>query len=154
METHEIIALLQNDANVGDYFRGVFSKDLAPKSVLAPCAIIINTEPISNPKGHWIAIWIDRDRIADFFDSGGNKAGFFHKFLKENSIKYTENTTRIQGGLTKTCGMYCVLFLKARCQGASMQKFVDQFSATDYVQNDIRVTDTLNSFFSLNYKPI
>ena len=79
----------------------------------------MNTDPISEPGQHWVSLFIDHDNYAEYFDSFGLPPLYSEIFdcLENNKIGMLfYNSIQIQGVTSKTCGNYCVLFVKLRCQ--------------------------------------
>ena len=70
-------------------FGGVFAKDRLPLVVeKKPTFYIVNTDPISKPGRHWIAIYVGDE--VEFFDSLGRKPDYYDErleyFLINNSV--------------------------------------------------------------------
>jgi hypothetical protein len=110
-------------------FIGVFPRDLLPKEKITkrPIALIVNTDPSYLPGQHWIALFINTDNVAEYFDSYGlpplNKEIF--QFLnKLNVEKLVYQTKQLQGLRSSTCGHYCVTFIKLRCQEIPFYKIL------------------------------
>jgi hypothetical protein len=106
---------------------GTFARDQLPVIKKRPCAIIMNTDTSLEPGEHWVAVMISVDNSAEYFDSFG--FGPMHTevidFLADNKVtKLLYNKQQLQSPLTSTCGIYCVLFVKLRCQGISFQEFM------------------------------
>jgi len=138
MNTLEINYLLS------DYscYIGTYPRDLLPyKKVSDRSAIIINTDDSSNPGQHWVPLFLDKG-IAEYFDSFGFK--IIHndilKFLNKNNIKkIIYNNKQLQSVTTSTCGAYCVLFVKFRCNNYSFCDFIHYFS-NNTINNDLKAS--------------
>lgn len=117
---------------------GVYAADTLPKKIRVPCGIVVNTEPKNQSGAHWVAIFINKNNYADFFDSFGmgivikNHLHFIKKHAK--SLKY--NTLALQGQTSAVCGHYCLLFLKYRSQNRSYHKFLTTMSHGNAEIND------------------
>jgi len=102
-------------------FLGTFARDQLPTSLpkFRPLAIIMNTDPINLPGQHWVSIFVDETNCAEYFDSYGLPPlhSEILNCIGNNNIKnLSYNSMQIQGVSSNTCGHYCVLFVKLRCQ--------------------------------------
>ncbi len=138
MNTQEINSLLSNY----ECFIGTYPRDVLPKNRIQskPCAIIINTDESTKPGQHWVALFLRKDGVAEFFDSFG--LSYIHedilKFLKRNKIKnLIYNSKQLQSVTTSTCGAYCILFVKYRCSGLSFCDVINYFS-NNRLNNDMK----------------
>ena len=86
MDTREISDILKRDRFTKHHFRGVFACDQLPKQYMPrPSALVINTDPADKPGQHWVAIYITRDGVGEYFDSygkGTNIPQIEHWFIK------------------------------------------------------------------------
>ena len=108
---------------------GTFACDQMPLLRIRkrPFALIMNTDPISEPGQHWVALFVTKNKTAEYFDSYGLSPlnPEVYQFLNHNNVNsLAYNTNQIQGINTTTCGAYCVLFLKLRCQNISFQEII------------------------------
>ena len=113
-------------------FKGVFPCDSIPsKRFELPYALIINTDPASKPGTHWVALYIDQDNHAEFFDSFGlplvNK--YIVDFIDDNCASACWNSVCIQSELSIKCGQFALGFIKARLQGINADKFIGLFTS-------------------------
>lgn len=73
---------------INGIFKGVYPCDLLPKRFSLPAAFIINLSSHKTRGSHWVALYIDRKRVAHYFDSFGfspqqnNIATFIKKHSK------------------------------------------------------------------------
>ena len=86
MNTLEIEELLSGM----DSFWGVFALDLIPAvAFYKPGLFVVNTDPISLPGQHWVAILVDD--TSEFFDSLGREPSYYDEkiehFLINNSTR-------------------------------------------------------------------
>ena len=135
MNTAQLIHCAKQDRLLSKYFDGVFASDTLPKR--SPGCYIFNTDPISKPGSHWQARFIESDGSIEHFDSYGRAA---------QTTSY--NSTRIQGPLSSSCGQYCLYYLCHKVRGRGMKEIVNDFS-TDYVLNDLCITEFINRHFDL-----
>jgi hypothetical protein len=80
---------------------GVFSPDTLPLRVnVYPSAYICNTDPSHLPGKHWVVMWMENPRKAEFFDSLGHSPNHYDdrikKFLANNSDNITHNEQILQ----------------------------------------------------------
>ncbi len=128
-------------------FLGTFSRDFLPRKYIRkrPCALIVNTDESTKPGEHWISLFLTKSNKAEYFDS----FGFYplhkeiYKFLEINRIKtLVYNTEQLQDYSSKTCGAYCVLFVKFRCLNLSFCDVINLFS-TNRINNDLKASLSL-----------
>ncbi len=126
-----------------DCFIGTYPRDLLPKEKIKirPCALIVNTDESSKPGEHWLAIYLNANGTAEYFDSFGFMPmhNDIIKFLLRNNIKsLIYNPNQIQSITTKTCGAYCVLFVKFKCLNYDFCDLMNCFSNNKY-KNDVKI---------------
>jgi len=120
-------------------FKGTFPYDKLPniKYTERPLGIILNTDPANKPGEHWVALFISTDNKAEYFDSFGRKPININKFLKINNIsELIYNKQMVQCIFSSNCGLYCILYLKTRCNGISFKDFLSIYS-NDRCLNDL-----------------
>lgn len=52
-------------------FKGVFPCDELPKNFTLPAAFVINLSKHNSRGSHWVGLFIDKQRNAEYFDSFG-----------------------------------------------------------------------------------
>lgn len=109
---------------------GVYAADRIPFKLELPAALIVNTDPASQPGTHWIAIYIDKYGSGVYFDSYGEKPrSKHHRHRLRRLCKTIEyNTKRLQSWDSKVCGEYCIMFIYNMCSGRSLRSFCKLFS--------------------------
>jgi hypothetical protein len=112
-----------------DCYIGTFSCDRLPNTLISkrPIALIMNTDPVTKPGQHWVAIYIDKCNDAEYFDSFDfpplNKEVYeFMTNQRVNSLTY--NRKQIQDITTTTCGHHCVIFIKLRCHDITLREIL------------------------------
>ena len=135
---------IQNEMKNYKCFKGVYPRDLLPLRHISerPIAMILNTDNSSKPGEHWVALFIEDNNQAEYFDSFGFKPlcceiKEFLKINKIHSLKY--NKSRIQSVFSDKCGAFCILYLKLRCKHFSFEEFLKLFS-NNYLANDLVVS--------------
>ena len=129
MNTFEIIDQLKEL----DCFQGVFPLDKLRnyKFKKIPMGIVINLDFSNEPGSHWVALYVNEQNEAIYFDSFGfiNLNEYFLSFLKKNKIKgIIFNKFQIQSFTSDVCGAHCIIFLKMICNGFSFNEILSQFS--------------------------
>ena len=149
MDSLDIAQILKTDRYTKHYFRGVFPSDRLPRQYLPrPSALVVNTDPSTKPGQHWIAIYVTRNGVGEYFDSYGLPPVLpaLSGFLTRNASAVHYNPYRLQGPLTAVCGQYCLFFLLHRCRDISMNKIL-HFFTEDTSDNDFLVNDFVSGHF-------
>ena len=128
MNTAQIEWILRRDPYCKKIFKGVYARDQI-KRVSYPSAYIINNDPSTRPGRYWIAVFIDRREIGQYFDSYGlpPKVLGFTEFMNRNSKKWIWNRKTLQGLYSAVCGQYCIYFVLFRCRGVSLRSIPSHF---------------------------
>jgi len=147
MNTVQISTILNN--TIGDGLLGVFPSDKLPRKVVGPAVLIVNTDPSNKPGGHWVAIYVRRDGIAEYFDSYGlpPQGKTISRFLKKFEGCYFSKQ-QIQGLFSSVCGHYCIFFAVRRWHNYSLEKILATFSE-NLEENDELITDWVNENFEV-----
>ena len=122
-----------------------------PNAISTPCGIVVNTDPDSKPGTHWVAIYIDRFRNCEYFDSYGLPPFVNHhkKFLHTTSSKLIHNTREMQSLHSNVCGQYCLLYLYFRAHSRSLLDFQRLFS-----NNTLRNDEILKAKYQTCFKRV
>ena len=70
MNTLQIERLLKKDLKSKAIFKKVCALDQLEKPTF-PSAYVINSDPSSEPKEHWVAVYFDKRNRGEYFDSYG-----------------------------------------------------------------------------------
>ena len=127
-----------------DCYLGTFSRDSIPNKVYTqrPLGMIINTDPLDKPGQHWVALYINENNYAEYFDSFGTKpiCCEIQQFLKMNRVKLVSyNKHELQSIFSSNCGAFCILYLKLRCNKFSFKEFVRVFTKNSILNDAIVV---------------
>lgn len=140
MDGHQLESVMRHDPHAAGMFCGVFASDTLPRSVSHfPACFIVNTDPIRKSGTHWQAIFIDKDRRGEFFDSYG-MAPYIRDhviFLDKMCKSYKYNRQDLQSIDSAVCGQYCVMNLLFKAHGYTLNYFLDCFFSADCVKNDV-----------------
>ena len=142
MDTIQITQTVQALSPLRKRFLGVYPVDKLKKiRVLIVHGCIVNTAPSTHKGEHWVAMYFNQNHI-EFFDSYGEKSkGIIQKWLQSKKKKIINNSKRVQGLLTATCGAHCIYYLFHKSKGYSMKQITRK-------QTDQKVTDFVNSVYS------
>ena len=135
MDEVEIEKILSK--TLGKQFKGVFSFDeWRSLKRCSPAAYVFNTQPSSVKFGHWIAIYIQNNGKAIFFDSFGRSPanlGFLN-FLEKHAKTFYYNNVAVQNPFTAVCGQHVICFLLKVCFSGK-NAWLKLFSS-DLLKND------------------
>jgi hypothetical protein len=97
-------------------FMGVFALNKIPQHIAAPACFIVNTDTHNLEGEHWLAVSFESHGRIYVFDPFGM---FYPKLLTDRlhclpKKRIIYNTVMYQKPWEKTCGQYCLDFLKTR----------------------------------------
>lgn len=110
----------------------VAPRDCIPPITKFPAGLVINTDSHIEPGEHWVSVFIGEDRNPIYFDSFGLPPLHLDliKFLNENSHSHwIYNKLTLQHPESKSCGIYCIQFLKDIFKSRSIEHFQSYFSS-------------------------
>ena len=103
MDNHQLMSIIRQETCLKRRIIGVYPRDRLPKLVKnprVPFGLIVNTDTSKGPGEHWVAIWVDSEGHAVFFDSFGEPPLFYgleiDKFLTRNFGRFELNTIQVQ----------------------------------------------------------
>ena len=146
LTTNFIANKLRNDIHANRYFGGVFPFNVLPRIICYPVAIVINTHPSNKEGEHWLAMYFDKTRFCEFFDSFGFGPDYYDLdgYVKTFSTNYAFNKTQLQSLDSDTCGYYCLNFILLKCRGFSLQEIISSFDKNDFKKNDTLIRNIIN----------
>ena len=129
-------------------FVGTYSVNLLPENPLRkrPLGLIVNLDPHYEPGSHWVALFIDENNNASYFDSFGFpmfKKSILEFLIKNNVNQIEYNKYILQSVKSSVCGAFTILFLKMRCNGFSLAEFLKLYS-NNFDNNDLIALRILN----------
>ena len=149
LSTQELNRIANQDPTLKKIFGGTFPCDGLPRPPPKKVCYIVNTDPAGQPGQHWIALWLDNQRI-EVIDSYGLPLEWYPKtqplidWITTLDKRYwIANGATLQGLHSAACGHYCLAYLKLKARGGSLSDFLALFSK-DYVQNDQKVATILD----------
>ncbi len=139
LDTFDLEVLIQKNPCLDSYAepKNVFAADELSKAARkVPRFMIVNTDPISKPGQHWVAIFVNRRNEADYFDSfAESPPPLIAEYLRHfKNVNYSQH--KLQDELTFLCGLFAYFFIAHRCQGYKMRDISNFFSFSDYHIND------------------
>ena len=122
--------------NLNDYFGGVFSKDNLPNKLIKGKYYIINLNNHNQSGSHWTCFYYNYPLYSIYYDSYGYPA----PLEVQNKIKpYIFNDVDIQDYNSRSCGYYCISFIKflynKQNKYNSFDTYINLFS-NDTMNND------------------
>ena len=152
MNNKDIAKILRHLCVTKNYFLGVFSAEKIPKRkdiVNYPCCFVANTDPSWLPGTHWVAVFIGKDGLVEYFDSYGRRP-MSPKMKAFCGRDYAFNPNAVQSILSSSCGQFCIFVLSQRCSGKSMHSIMKQFRVNNPMFNENMVLTFVNGKFPHN----
>lgn len=123
-----------------DCFHGIFPRDKLPNHPPSlPSAIVINLDKSDQPGSHWVTLFIDHEGRGEYFDPFGIYPQYVEiiNYFDRNCgpMNWAFSPVTLQNIMSMTCGLYCILFVRMRCQGYSYCEIISHFSR-DTIEND------------------
>ena len=152
MNNHELDSLLHH--LLGNLFCGVWACDQLPlltQTFSKPAYFIVNTHPSHMSGEHWLALTLEENGQATFFDSYGLPPDFSHypsdivSFLNDRSLKILYHNRQLQNTLSVVCGQQCVYYLCQRACGLSLQQVLSSYD-DDVHKNDAMVSNFVKKY--------
>lgn len=143
--------ILKSDSFTKTVFTDVLPSDRLPHEIRKrPRGFVLNVDPSNKPGSHWIAIYLTADGKGEFWDSYGEKPGFysqnFSQFLNKQCSTFTWNKRVLQAPSSNVCGQYALFFALHRCRHIPMSTIANMF--TDSKQwNDTLVRDFIHKWY-------
>lgn len=129
-------------------FLNVYARNELPNSVpFYPCSLIINTDTNNLPGKHWIAIYVTKQKSAEYFDSFNQPPPLdVALWMNRFSWKWKRVTVYpIQSPLSLQCGGYVLYYVNERPVD-SVKKLLRPFSKDCYA-NERYITEYVKSKF-------
>ena len=114
-----------------DHLRGIYSKDMLPKTIHNDEAVVINTQDYLDGGGtHWVCVvhQPDSDDV-EYFDSFGvQPSDVVLDYMKTSGKGVVYSDSHIQDINSVTCGYYVCYFILERSKGRPMTDILLDFS--------------------------
>lgn len=129
------------------FYIGTFASDELNKIMHSrlPMLAVFNNRPRKHKGEHWTVLYISRHGRGEFFDSFGFKpSSAIERFLNEHCAQWNYNDKRIQSFVSKSCGLFCVMYTWYKCKGKTLAELLSVFSS-DTMLNDYIVRKFIKS---------
>ena len=115
-------------------FNGVYSRNNLPK--IKDGAYVINLDEFKSIGTHWIALYVNGNNNAIYFNSFGVEyiPKAIKKFIGNKNI--ITNIYRIQAYDSIMSGSFCIGFIDFMLKGKSLLEYTNLFSPNEYKKND------------------
>ena len=102
-----------------------------------PGSYVVNTDPSTAPGEHWVAMFFNNQRFAEFFDSYGLHPIVYGLtgVLDSHSSSWTYNSKTLQSLISEVCGPYTVYYILFRSCGCSLSEILTHFSSNVSLNN-------------------
>jgi hypothetical protein len=129
MNSLQIKEILQNNRYSKGLFKGVFPSNNIPSFNVFPYCLVANTDKYGDPGSHWIAIYVNNNENAEYFDSFGEEPNKdIALYLKQfkNTIK---NKSKIQSIYDNSCGAHVIYYIIQKCQGKTLKNIIEELNS-------------------------
>ena len=138
------------------HFVGTFPRDKIPLVAQRPCSYVINLDDSNNDGSHWVALYVDNENNATYFDSYGRPPlphckDILNILSKLSQKQWKYNDLQYQNELSNVCGYYCTLFLILRGEGVTLNEFQKIFSRNS-TYNDCFVKEIVHNYIQKHVK--
>ena len=151
--TEELNVFARTDVVLQRYYVGCYPADVMPPTIKKSCCWIWNVDEQDKPGTHWVAI-VKEDRNIFFFDSFGKTPQFFKRqywldnFRTRGWHVTMVNNAQIQAHVSRTCGVWCLYYLRAHYEGR--RRMLEPFTniANQLISNEQRLKKLAFRMFS------
>ena len=137
LSNRQLINKVRKNANdaTKKAFPGVYPIDRLPKSLPhLPMFLIVNTHSHNLNGEHWKAIFIDKNRYGEVFDSLAQPtSNILNRWMNRFTRKWRRNSKTFQHASSSTCGAYSLYYVLSRLAFPSLDAFCRTFSPTLHV---------------------
>ena len=140
MNSRQLRWILSNDKVTSRNFKGVYAlDDIKQKSF--PSSYVFNLDPSYKPGSHWVAVYIDRNGLTEYFYSFGHPPPSEIKdFLYTCAESWNYNHFPVEELYSMTCGQFVVFYIYQRCSGLTLESILRKyFKPHAKVMNDVSV---------------
>lgn len=132
MYTNQLQCCIDCDAMLPNSVVGVFAADRLPQErFYQPYGLIVNTDIHSKKGRHWLGVFDDGLGNMEIIDSFGRSprenSFYISNWINECAKTLQFNKIQIQSELSNVCGLYCLLYLRQRFLGGTLQRFMNAF---------------------------
>ena len=131
MNSRQLRWILSNEKKVTSRtFKGVYTLDEIEhiKQRSFPSTYVFNLDPSYKPGVHWVAVYIDRRGLVEYFDSFGlppprEIEGFLYTYVES----WNYNNVPVQELYSTTCGQFDVFYIYQRCSGLTLESILRKY---------------------------
>ena len=119
-----------------------------------PSAYVFNLDPSYKPVSHWVAVYIDRNGLLEYFDSFGHPPPREIKdFLSTYAENWNRNHVPVQELYSTTCGQFVVFYIYQRCSGLTLESIIRKYLKLHAkIMNDVLVRDFVKMHYQFSAK--
>ena len=112
---------------------GVFARDELPdvNKERRPFALVLNTDPRSQPGQHWLALFSPKEGPIEIFDSFGLPPSSYGLA----NLLPTYSLIQLQSFFSALCGHYCIFFLNQRSNSHGLINHNSFYQIIDSLKN-------------------
>lgn len=130
MNSNEIANILSKNRFTKECFRGVYSSNNIISQYLFPYCLVVNTDKEGQPGTHWVAIYVNNNKEAEYFDSFGKPPNDeIAKFLNQFELVHI-NKNKIQSNYDTSCGPHVIYYLIQKCRGNSLNTIIKELNSS------------------------
>ena len=125
MSSLQIEDLLKKDSQAKKIFKKVCALDEIEVPSY-PSAYVINSDTSDKKGEHWVAVYFDKNRRGEYFDSYGLPPAVLglEAYMDRFSLDWIYNRKTIQSLFSNVCGHYCLYFILFRCRNISLHAII------------------------------
>ncbi len=122
------------DAKTLDAFKGIYPIDQLPAFIPSyPFLIIVNTHTHNLYGEHWIAIFIDKNKNGELFDSLASPiSNHVIRWMNKFTRRWLTNGTAYQHPMSATCGAFVLFYVLKRLCYNDFLSFKKEFTVKPY----------------------
>lgn len=146
MDSIQINEILKTNFSFG----GVYSSDGLPYILKPNIIYICNNKCHCSSGEHWLALCGTKNpEVIELFDSFGFEPSYYDFLNNRSGTTYIYSNKQIQSYFTHTCGIYCILYCKAKSLGYSLEDFLKIYKNESLIINDIAAIKYLKDKYQI-----
>lgn len=152
MNTQQLLNVLKHDPYTSEFNCKVLPLNhFLEYSATTSSLMIINYDTCDEPGSHWVAVFINKNKKIEYFDSYGMLPIYSSVTEKLSDLSHNKglafNKIRFQGNST-VCGQYCLVYLLLKARGYSLKQVQNIFHKTEtFVERDLVANYFINEKF-------
>lgn len=124
MNSSQISQILTKNPYTKTKFLACTACDQIPFGKKFPYLVVVNTDTARNTGRHWVLIFVESVKKAEYFDSFGQAPNPQISQYLQNFEKVFYSKQCVQKDWSEACGIFCILYAIQRCRGQKPQKIV------------------------------